>query len=76
MRPSLRSRRDAILLRRTDVVCAWNRIVYDVEEGMLRVLVVGKRNDDAVYRSCLETPLNLFVNSGVSLYVSEPAVGL
>lgn len=26
------------------------RIVYDVQEGLLRVLLVGKRNDDEVYR--------------------------
>ena len=26
------------------------RIVFDVHEGVLRVLAVGKRNDDEVYR--------------------------
>lgn len=26
------------------------RVVYDVKDGTLRVLVIGKRNDDEVYR--------------------------
>lgn len=26
------------------------RVVYDVRDGVLRVIVIGKRNDDEVYR--------------------------
>jgi mRNA interferase RelE/StbE len=26
------------------------RVVYDVQDGLLRVLLIGKRNDDEVYR--------------------------
>ena len=35
--------------RRVDV--GEYRIVYDVQDDRLRVLVVGKRNDDAVYKA-------------------------
>lgn len=35
--------------RRVDV--GEYRIVYDVQDDRLRVLVVGKRNDDAVYKT-------------------------
>jgi len=27
------------------------RIIYDVQEGTLRIVLVGKRNDDEIYKS-------------------------
>ncbi len=30
--------------------CGGYRIIYRVEEGILRVLLIGKRNDDEIYR--------------------------